>query len=172
MKVKAILLVLCIIVVSPAFGEELTNEKKDEIKNLMEITGATEIGEMFSRTIIQKMTELLKKTNPNTTTKAFTIVEEEVNALIKEEMIVKGSFYEKIYPIYHKYLTLNDIRELIDFYKSPVGEKIITVLPILTQESIIAGQSWGQHLGPLIQERIIKRFEKEGISLSGENAQE
>ncbi|MDL1969584.1 MAG: DUF2059 domain-containing protein [Candidatus Desulfofervidaceae bacterium] len=71
----------------------------------------------------------------------------------------KGTFYDTIYPIYHKYLTLEDIRELIAFYKTPVGQKIITIMPQLTQGSILAGQLWEQSLEPVIQQRIKKRFE-------------
>lgn len=166
MKVKAILLVICIILVNPAFGEELSQEKKDVIKELMEISGVAKIGEMFSKAFVQQMTAVLQKTNPNITPKAFTILEEEVNAVMREEMIEKDTFYELIYPIYHKYLTLADIRKLIAFYKTPVGKKVVTVMPQLTQESMLAGQSWGQSLGPVIQQRIKERFEKEGISLS------
>ena len=121
------------------------------------------MGQLFANAFVQQMTKVLKSTNPDIPHRALTILEEEVNTLIEEEMIEKGSFYEVIYPIYHKYLTIEDIKALIAFYKTPVGKKTITVLPQLTQESMHAGQVWGQSLGPIIQKRLAKRFEEEGI---------
>ena len=38
-------------------------------------------------------------------------------------------------------------------------------MPQLVQESMLAGQRWGQSLGPLIENRIKQRFKEEGIKL-------
>ena len=164
MKVKAVLLIVSILLATPAFGEELTQEKRSAIKELMDITGAAAMGDMLSEAFVQQMTSALQNTKPKISPKAFIIIKEEVNAVIREEMIETGTFYEQICPIYHKYLTFSDIRGLITFYQTPLGKKIITVMPSLARESMIAGQTWGQSLGAVIQRRINERFEEEGIN--------
>jgi uncharacterized protein len=52
-----------------------------------------------------------------------------------------------IIPIYDKYYTAQDIKELIHFYDSPIGKKMATVLPMVTSESQAAGSKWGEELG-------------------------
>jgi hypothetical protein len=163
MKIKVVLLVAGLVLSNLALAEELTDVKKAAIKELMDITGSAQIGEMFATAFLQQMTMALKSINPEIPPRAFTLLEEEINAVIREEMLEKGSLYELIYPIYHKYLTLEDTRELIAFYNTPVGRKIIRVMPQLTQEAMHAGQLWGQSLDPVMQQRIAKRLEKEGI---------
>ena len=163
MKIKIILLVVGLAFSTTVLAGELTDTKKADIKELMDVTGADQMGQMFANAFVQQTTNVLKSTNPDISPRAFIILKEEVNAVIKQEMIEKGSFYEIIYPIYHKHLTIEDIKALIAFYKTPVGKKVITVMPQLTQDSMHAGQVWGQSLGPIIQERLVKRFEEEGI---------
>jgi hypothetical protein len=61
-------------------------------------------------------------------------------------------------PIYDKYYTETDIDQLIEFYKSPVGKKMIEVQPQLTQESMLAGQTWGRQ----IAEKVMHRMKEKG----------
>jgi uncharacterized protein len=163
MKVKVILCLAGLLLSATVFSEQLTDEKKSAIRELMDITGSAQMGEMFAAAILQQMTLALKSMNPEIPARAFTLLEEEINAVIREEMLEKGSLYELIYPVYHKFLTLEDTRALLAFYKTPVGRKTIRVMPQLTQEAMQAGELWGQSLGSIIQQRIAQRLEKEGI---------
>lgn len=162
-KIKTIIIVIGLAFSTTVFAGELTATKKAVIKELMDITGSAQMGKLFANAFVMQMSNILKTTNPDIPPRALTILEEEVNAVIAEEMTGEGSFYELIYPIYHKYFTIKDIQALIAFYKTPIGKKAVTVMPQLTQESMITGQMWGQAIGPIIQERLAKRFEKEGI---------
>ena len=56
-------------------------------------------------------------------------------------------------PLYQENLTAEEVRGLIRFYKSPVGQSVITKLPRLTQQ--------GQQIGALVGEKLAKEaFEK------------
>ena len=145
------------------YCDELTLEKKTAIKELLAITGATQIGELFSNAFTQQMTQVLKKSKPDIDPKAFDIIDEEVKALIHEELVVNESLHPFMYPIYHKYLTLEETNGLIRFYKTPLGRKAISVMPKMTQEGMKAGQAWGHSIGQKFQQRILDRFKKEGI---------
>jgi hypothetical protein len=162
-KITTFIIAIGLAFSTTVFAGELTDTKKGAIKELMNVTGSAQMGQLFANAFVMQMSNVLKTTNPDIPPRAFTILKEEVNEIIKEEMVEKDGFYELIYPIYHKHFTLNDIKELIAFYNTPIGKKTVTVMPQLTQESMITGQMWGQTLGPIIQERITKRFEKEGI---------
>ena len=74
-----------------------------------------------------------------------------------------GGFRDLFYPIYHNHFTHQELKELIAFYKTPLGQKVLKELPLLTQEGMEAGSRWGTSLGPAIQERLLDRFRKEGL---------
>ncbi len=50
----------------------------------------------------------------------------------------------RMMPIYDKYLTHEEIKALIAFYQTPVGQRLLEVTPQLTQESFEVGGKWGQ----------------------------
>lgn len=161
MKIKLILFMLFLAVHSFSYAqEEVTAEEKAAIKKFLEMTGSLDIGLMFSKVMVEQMTDLLKQSNPEIPPRAFTILEEEVEAIIREEL---GSFVELLYPIYQKHYTLSEVNGLISFYETPLGRKVISTLPLITQESMLAGQQWGESLAPKIGPRIMKRFQEEGI---------
>lgn len=161
MKIKLILFMLFLAVHSSSYAqEEVTAEEKAAIKKFLEMTGSLDIGLMFSKVMVEQMTDLLKQSNPEIPPRAFTILEEEVEAIIREDL---GSFVELLYPIYHKHYTLSEVNGLISFYETPLGRKVISTLPLITQESMLAGQQWGESLAPKIGPRIMKRFQEEGI---------
>ena len=164
MKSFKVILLLAALCVSPLVNAEaLTAEKKAALKELMNVTGASRMSELFGNAFVQQMTEVLRRARPDIDPRAFDIVREEVMAVMHEELDEKESLQNLIYPIYHKYLTLDETRALIRFYKTPLGRKSIEVMPKMTQEAMQVGQEWGRRLAPRIQQRILARFAKEGI---------
>lgn len=162
-----VIIVTLVYLFAPTLGysDELNSDKKVAIKELLDVTGALQLGEIFSNAFIQQMTQVLKSSKPDVDPKAFDIIEEEVKALIHEELVVKESLLPYMYPIYHKYLTLEETKGLIKFYNTPLGKKAISVMPKMTQEGIKAGQIWGQTMGKKIQQRLSERFKNEGLEI-------
>ena|SRR5437764_3832929 len=50
-------------------------------------------------------------------------------------------------PVYDKYLTDADVKGLIEFYSSPLGQKMIKSLPPIISESGERGRQWGEKIG-------------------------
>lgn len=65
----------------------------------------------------------------------------------------------KLPPIYSKYFTLEEIKELVAFYKTPLGHKIIKVTPSLVGELSKAMADYGGKLA----NRIIETLKENGI---------
>jgi hypothetical protein len=63
-----------------------------------------------------------------------------------------------VIPIYEKYYTETDINQLITFYNSPIGKKMIATMPQIMQESMTAGQSWGKQ----IRQRVLAQLKEKG----------
>jgi hypothetical protein len=164
---RPILLLMFTLLTSPlgAQESEIDSNKKTAIEELMRVTGALQIGEQFGQAMREQMTMVLQKSRPDIPQQAFVILGEEVQLVMSEEM-ASGAIENLFFPLYDKYFSLEEIHELLDFYKTEIGKKSIEVLPLLTQESMQAGQVWGATLGPKIAQRIRTRLAKEGIEIN------
>ena len=60
------------------------------------------------------------------------------------------SLYERIAKIYMETYSHEEIRQIMDFYNSPIGKKMVEMNPVITQQSMMAAQSWGMELRPLL----------------------
>ncbi|SHH85889.1 hypothetical protein SAMN05421866_3970 [Chryseobacterium oranimense] len=60
-------------------------------------------------------------------------------------------------PIYAKYYTESDLDELIKFYKSPIGQKTLKVMPSLMKDSMEAGGKMGSEIALQVMERLNKK---------------
>jgi hypothetical protein len=163
--VRLTLLVCCLLMVNIGYCEELTPEKKAAIRELLQVTGALQMEEMFGSAFAQQMIELLQQLNPGIDPKSFDIIKQESATFIHEELVEKESLYPFLYPIYHRHLTLQETKGLIQFYQTPLGQKAIRIIPKMMQEGMQAGERWGQSIAPKLEKRILNRFKEAGIEL-------
>ena len=47
-------------------------------------------------------------------------------------------------PIYQRNFTEQDVRGLLAFYRTPLGQKLLKVQPVIMRESMLAGEQWGR----------------------------
>lgn len=144
---------------------EINKEKRALIDELLTVSGADKLGEIMSTAFVQQISTVLRQRRSDIDPKAFDIIEEETNAVVKEELIDKKVIYEINYPLYDKHFTTEDLKGLVSFYKTPLGRKAVKALPQITQESMQASQQAGALIGPKIQMRVFSRFKEEGIEV-------
>ncbi|WP_082076994.1 DUF2059 domain-containing protein [Bradyrhizobium sp. LTSPM299] len=72
---------------------------------------------------------------------------------------------EAVAIIYANNFTPDDLQGLIAFYKSPVGQKFLQKTPVVTQQSLLAGQKFGQSVAADMRQRIIEELRKKGHDL-------
>lgn len=118
--------------------------KQADIRRLLQVTGAAGLA-------TQSMDEMQKTMRPLIT-----------NALPAGEYRDKlvdlffAKFHSKrdpeqlinlIVPLYDKYYSDDEIEELIQMYQTPLGQKMLSVLPKILAESQAAGRTWGEQIG-------------------------
>ena len=111
---------------------------------MMIISGSGELGVQ----VMKQMIPTFKRSLPKVPQKFWTdfIAQVDPNELV--EMCI---------PSYDKHLTHAEVKELINFYKTPVGQKLIRVQPQIMQECMIAGQKWGRELGRKIGKQLAEQ---------------
>lgn len=55
---------------------------------------------------------------------------------------------DSLVPIYASHFTRPQLDQLVQFYESPIGRRLAEVQPLITEESIQAGQRWSGAIGP------------------------
>lgn len=66
--------------------------------------------------------------------------------------------FDLLLPIYQKYITEPELKDIIKFYSTPTGKKFAAKTPFILQDSMEAGQQWGMKLG----EQLAKKLQEKG----------
>jgi len=115
--------------------------KEQDIRKLMELTGAGDLGAQS----LEQMLGAFKQSYPNVPATFWDEFKKEVKP---EEMV------DMIVPIYDQNLSHEDIKEAVKFYDSPAGRRISGALPTINQQSFQAGQAWGQEIGARVAAKM------------------
>ena len=118
--------------------------KEADIRRLLEVTGITAL-------MLQAMSGSEKDIKPlminsfppgEYRAKLVDLFFAKFNSKIDSKALI-----DLIIPIYDKNLSREDVQALVTFYSSPLGHKVITVLPQISAEAHEAGKKWGETLG-------------------------
>jgi hypothetical protein len=145
-----------------ATADALTAEKRADIEKLLDMTGAMAVGQQMAGAVAAQFIQTIKQIRPDIPQKLIDALPQEIEAVFSANV---ESLKAAVIPLYDKHFTAAEVREMIKFYSTDLGKKLIKVMPALTQESMGAGQRWGEALAPQINDRVRARFKKEGIQI-------
>lgn len=128
---------------------EIDKEKREEIEKLLVVTGAMDMGQQMSAQFVSMLHETMRKGRAPSL--AMELMPLEVNAVIAEIM---PAFKEMTIEIYDRYYTTAEIRDMINFYESQTGKKVIKTMPSLMQETMAVSMKIGERVGPEVVRRI------------------
>jgi hypothetical protein len=77
----------------------------------------------------------------------------------------KSEALDLIAPLYAEKFSLSDMRDIAAFYASPTGQKLMIVLPEITQRSLQLGMTWGQRIGQVVDAEAKRQFRQRGIPI-------
>jgi hypothetical protein len=125
-------LLILLAAITPVRAQSKMSPEKDKlIRRVLEVTGA-------QKTMVQVSSQLIgsfKQSQPN-------VPEEFWNRL--EKKFGSQDLLEHLIPIYDKYYSEQDLIGLLAFYESPLGQKVLSTMPQVMQESMQVGQAWGK----------------------------
>lgn len=136
---------VCVSMIALAAEADSTAEKQRDIRRLMVLTGAGDLGIQVTDQMLASFKESLPQV-PDTFWQEF---RKDINANALIDLCV---------PVYEKHLSHSDIKEMIRFYETPAGKRVVKALPLITQESMLAGQKWGQD----IAQKAVEKLQKSG----------
>jgi hypothetical protein len=72
---------------------------------------------------------------------------------------------DAVVKVYASNFTADDLRALIVFYKTPVGQKFLQKTPLLAQQTMAVGQQFGRSVASEIRTRMIDELRKKGHAI-------
>jgi hypothetical protein len=141
-------------------ADELTPEKRADIRQLIGIAGA-KLPAQLAQATAQSTTRLLRDARPGIPERFYAVLDRELLALFEERMETPGGLVERLTSVYAAHFTHPEVKQLLAFYQTPVGRKSMEVLPLLVNES----SAWGQALAPEVHKRLQAALKKEGIAM-------
>jgi hypothetical protein len=175
---KATLLLLVVFFTLPAFAQQSVAEAaalarsssqtsadaptRDQVMTLLELLQVRKTMSVMLESMKQVMREgaerSFRERVPNPTPKQLAALhgmfDDIVDATSMDDMI------NALIPIYQRHLTKADIEEMIRFYSSPTGQKLLHEQPAIIQESMQAGAEVQQRRMDEIKAKIQQRMQQ------------
>ncbi len=129
---KKILIIAMVLIGSIAFAQQKKSDFQKDTEKLVSITNKNTFG------VLAEQFKAL-------------VAEDKQEDFIKEVEKTLPSLYSKIAQIYMEEFTHEEIKELLKFYETPIGEKMVSKTGIITKKSMKAGQEWGIGLQDIMQ---------------------
>lgn len=141
----------------PANAQEkpIDPEKAQNIQRLLQLTGAEKLQKSMAEQMINLLRPTLLKAG-GSDEKAQKVLNRFSELLVEE--FQKANFIDLTTEIYDKYFTNDDIKGLIAFYETPIGQKAIGLLPTVSQESVKRGAELGQAAATRAVSRLTIEF--------------
>lgn len=147
--VSSVVLLLVTTASNPVLAQSqnrLQNSAKiNSIRELISITGARDI----TQQVLNQSIDSIKTQFPQVPQAFWNEFRAGVSA---NELI------NRLIPIYNKYFTDEDIKQLIVFYQTPLGKKLISISPQIASDSLSVGQQYGKE----VAQRAIQKLQEQG----------
>jgi hypothetical protein len=115
--------------------------KEANIRQLMEVTGAKGLGDQLMKAGMDQFRASVTDAQPDNP-RAKQFVEAFVSRFQKH--FDPNTLNDKVVPIYDKYLTDEDVKGLLQYYSSPLGQRMLKALPEVAREAQVTGLALGQ----------------------------
>ena len=76
-----------------------------------------------------------------------------------------NEFVGGVAALYATHFSADELRQITAFYKAPVGQKFLQVLPKVMQDSMALGQKFGESIAGDMRGRMIEELRKRGHNI-------
>ena len=109
----------------------------------------------------------IQNDNPGISDSVLTEVRDVIRRVYRENMDGREGLYPRVYAIFDKYLTEDDLKFAVNFNASDAGQRYSKVAPRIAQESVELGKKWTDKLEPEILSRLKDRFGNDSLKIEG-----
>jgi hypothetical protein len=115
------------------------------IRSLIEATGQANLMRQSMRAMVDMQQGSLTQQLPP----------EFFNVMLRMADERMGEMMDALIPIYARQFSQEELDELVAFYRSPLGQRLVKATPAITRESMEAGRQWGIKLGTAAAQEVM-----------------
>ncbi len=144
---------------------ELTAAKRAEIKSLLEMTGIRAIPDQIAVNSVQSMVAGVRQLDPKFPDKGFQLMRASMAETLNAKVDVSGGLIEQVTLVYHNAFSASEVSELVKFYQSPVGKKMLATQSKVNAETFQTAMKWADANGVEIDQKMDAALKKENLKL-------
>jgi len=130
-------------------------------REIINVKGAAKMYDPVIVEVVDRTTGLLMQTNPT----LFKELDEVATALRKEYASRVSELLTEVARMYAVRFSEAELKDVLAFYKSPVGQKIISQEPAILDQSIKFSETWASKFSEEVLIRIRAEMRKKGRNL-------
>jgi len=144
---------------APATGDA---SKEQLIRTLVNLSDVSELQSVFSQQFVDRVSSAVSMFGPVMNPQTMSVIQQQTRAVVQEHIEDGDALYSVLAPVYEKHFNIIELNQLVTFYQSPLGQKLVQVSPQLLTESMDLGQEWGMSLVPEIMQRVQSQLGSSG----------
>jgi hypothetical protein len=130
-------------------------------KELVALKGANSMFDRLIPGVIERAKETFVPTNPQLIAPLNQVAEQ----LRKEYAAKTVDITNEVAKVYAQHFTEAELKEILAFYKSPVGRKMLAEEPKAIEQSLKAAQDWAGKFSDVVMELFRVEMKKKGYDL-------
>lgn len=163
MRVRAAIFAFWLAGIMPALAQApaVSPEQRAAARELIEVMRATEQFKTILPVIMQQLKPLIVQGRPEVARDfdlSMPAVMEAMNAKF-------GELADSIGMVYALNFTADEMRQVSAFYRTPVGQKFVDKMPVITQQSFAVGQKFGEQIATDLRQTMIEQLRKRGHNI-------
>ena len=155
---RAVCVTICLLAAGPAGAQSPSPDTLAAARELIVTMRAADYFKTIMPAIVQQLKPAIVQNRPQ--------VERDYDAimpLMLDSMNARVSeIIDQVAALYARNFTAAELNEVVAFYRGPTGQKFIQKLPLITQESMVIGQRFGQSIAAELRSRIVDELRKRG----------
>jgi hypothetical protein len=158
---SALLAAAWLVIGTPAVAQDATDPADVQLSaQLLDLAGVKPMLIHMLDQLAPNLTQLIQQANPGKEAQ----VEEVMNRFVVPKMKNRlPEILEESAKIYARHFTSNEITQLIQFYQSPLGTKLVREQSLIVQEMTVVSSRWAQSVAAEAIREYADEFRKRGL---------
>jgi uncharacterized protein len=144
---------------------ELTATKRAEIKTLLDLTGIRAIPDQIALNSVQSMVAGIRQLDPKFPDKGFQAMRTAIVEGLNAKVDVPGGLIEQVTLVYHNSFSASEISDMLKFYQSPPGKKMLSLQSKVNAETLQTAMKWADANAADLDQRMEAALKKENLKL-------
>jgi uncharacterized protein len=146
---------------NPPAKTDTDPERIAAAKELMAVVGAGRQFDGVVPLISAQLQDALEKLQPSHAAE----IKEVFKPIVEKFSSRKEEIIDQVAALYAQKMTAAELREVLQFYKGPVGAKFIHILPDVIRATAVLGQAWARKIAQEIDLEARKELRQRGVPI-------